>query len=228
MSWPRPPRRRPSAKPRSCRRRRARRHGRKRGRAGDPQRGRHDALCQRARVADPCSGLSGEGARRVGGRRHGGGGARRDAGDASGFRAGGAGGQCGGRGRGRQARHRDAVVAELRSRLLPASSLAPEEKIIFDWSVLDERLQEWRRQGLRIGFTNGCFDLLHPRPRQADGRGARRLRPAGGRGSTPMPRCGASRATGARCRTCIRAPRCWRRSKRSISSSSSSRTRRSS
>ena len=23
-------------------------------------------------------------------------------------------------------------------------------------------LQEWRRQGLRIGFTNGCFDILHP------------------------------------------------------------------
>jgi cytidyltransferase-like protein len=21
---------------------------------------------------------------------------------------------------------------------------------------------QWRRQGLRIGFTNGCFDLLHP------------------------------------------------------------------
>jgi D-beta-D-heptose 7-phosphate kinase / D-beta-D-heptose 1-phosphate adenosyltransferase len=52
-------------------------------------------------------------------------------------------------------------VAELRSRLLPASSLAAEEKIIFDWSVLDERLQEWRRRGLRVGFTNGCFDLLH-------------------------------------------------------------------
>src|SRR3984893_7164650 len=52
-------------------------------------------------------------------------------------------------------------VAELRSRLLPASSLAAEEKIIFDWLVLDERLQEWRRRGLRIGFTNGCFDLLH-------------------------------------------------------------------
>jgi D-beta-D-heptose 7-phosphate kinase/D-beta-D-heptose 1-phosphate adenosyltransferase len=28
--------------------------------------------------------------------------------------------------------------------------------------VLDERLVEWRRQGLRIGFTNGCFDILHP------------------------------------------------------------------
>ena len=53
-------------------------------------------------------------------------------------------------------------LAELRSRILPAASLAPEDKIVFDWSVLDERLAEWRRQGLRIGFTNGCFDLLHP------------------------------------------------------------------
>jgi D-beta-D-heptose 7-phosphate kinase/D-beta-D-heptose 1-phosphate adenosyltransferase len=52
--------------------------------------------------------------------------------------------------------------AELRSRLLPGASLAAEEKILFDWSMLDERLGEWRRQGLRIGFTNGCFDLLHP------------------------------------------------------------------
>jgi D-beta-D-heptose 7-phosphate kinase/D-beta-D-heptose 1-phosphate adenosyltransferase len=53
-----------------------------------------------------------------------------------------------------------ASVAELRSRLLPSASLAAEEKVIFDWSMLDERLAEWR--GLRIGFTNGCFDLLHP------------------------------------------------------------------
>ena len=52
-------------------------------------------------------------------------------------------------------------LAELRHRILPAASLAPEEKIVFDWSVIDERLAEWRRQGLRIGFTNGCFDLLH-------------------------------------------------------------------
>jgi D-beta-D-heptose 7-phosphate kinase / D-beta-D-heptose 1-phosphate adenosyltransferase len=55
-----------------------------------------------------------------------------------------------------------ASAAELRSRILPAASLAAEEKIIFDWRVLDERLSEWRRQGLCIGFTNGCFDLLHP------------------------------------------------------------------
>ena len=52
-------------------------------------------------------------------------------------------------------------LAELRSRILPAASLAPEEKIVFDWSVLDDRLKEWRGRGLRIGFTNGCFDLLH-------------------------------------------------------------------
>jgi D-beta-D-heptose 7-phosphate kinase/D-beta-D-heptose 1-phosphate adenosyltransferase len=53
-------------------------------------------------------------------------------------------------------------VAELRSRILPAATLAPEEKIVFDWGQLDEHLAEWRRQGLRVGFTNGCFDLLHP------------------------------------------------------------------
>ena len=52
-------------------------------------------------------------------------------------------------------------LAELRHRILPAASLAPEDKIVFDWSVLDERLAEWRKHGLRIGFTNGCFDLLH-------------------------------------------------------------------
>jgi D-beta-D-heptose 7-phosphate kinase/D-beta-D-heptose 1-phosphate adenosyltransferase len=53
-------------------------------------------------------------------------------------------------------------VAELRARILPAASRAPEEKIVFDWALLDEHLIEWRRQGLRVGFTNGCFDLLHP------------------------------------------------------------------
>ncbi len=54
------------------------------------------------------------------------------------------------------------TAAELRSRILPAASLAPEEKIVFDWALLDEHLADWRAQGLRIGFTNGCFDLLHP------------------------------------------------------------------
>ena len=31
-----------------------------------------------------------------------------------------------------------------------------------DWNVLDDHLSDWRKQGLRVGFTNGCFDLLHP------------------------------------------------------------------
>jgi D-beta-D-heptose 7-phosphate kinase/D-beta-D-heptose 1-phosphate adenosyltransferase len=53
-------------------------------------------------------------------------------------------------------------VAELRHRILPAATLAAEEKIVFDWAMLDEHLVEWRRRGLRVGFTNGCFDLLHP------------------------------------------------------------------
>ena len=52
--------------------------------------------------------------------------------------------------------------AELRARMQPSGSHAHEDKIVFDWSVLDQRLDEWHRQGLRIGFTNGCFDLLHP------------------------------------------------------------------
>jgi len=53
-------------------------------------------------------------------------------------------------------------AAELRARILPAAALAPEQKVVFDWSVLDDHLSEWRRQRLRVGFTNGCFDLLHP------------------------------------------------------------------
>ncbi len=53
-------------------------------------------------------------------------------------------------------------VAELRARILPAAALAPEEKIVFDWDALEARLAEWRAEDLRIGFTNGVFDLLHP------------------------------------------------------------------
>jgi D-beta-D-heptose 7-phosphate kinase/D-beta-D-heptose 1-phosphate adenosyltransferase len=52
--------------------------------------------------------------------------------------------------------------AELRARLLPAAMLAAEEKIVFDWAVLGDRLDDWRKHDLRIGFTNGCFDILHP------------------------------------------------------------------
>jgi D-beta-D-heptose 7-phosphate kinase/D-beta-D-heptose 1-phosphate adenosyltransferase len=54
------------------------------------------------------------------------------------------------------------TAAELRARILPAATLAAEQKIVVDWSELDARLDQWRAQDLRIGFTNGVFDLLHP------------------------------------------------------------------
>jgi D-beta-D-heptose 7-phosphate kinase/D-beta-D-heptose 1-phosphate adenosyltransferase len=52
--------------------------------------------------------------------------------------------------------------AELRRRILPHAFLAAEEKIVSSESELDGQLRDWRKQGLRIGFTNGCFDILHP------------------------------------------------------------------
>ena len=54
------------------------------------------------------------------------------------------------------------TFTELRSMLLPPALRAYEEKLALDPKLMDERLDEWRRAGLRIGFTNGCFDLLHP------------------------------------------------------------------
>ncbi|MFZ5689779.1 MAG: D-glycero-beta-D-manno-heptose-7-phosphate kinase [Pseudomonadota bacterium] len=53
-------------------------------------------------------------------------------------------------------------IGELRHRILPSATLAAEDKILYDWQDLDPRLDVWRKQGLRIGFTNGCFDILHP------------------------------------------------------------------
>jgi D-beta-D-heptose 7-phosphate kinase/D-beta-D-heptose 1-phosphate adenosyltransferase len=52
--------------------------------------------------------------------------------------------------------------AELRRKILPTASLAAEEKIVGTGGDLETHLLQWRRQELRIGFTNGCFDILHP------------------------------------------------------------------
>jgi D-beta-D-heptose 7-phosphate kinase/D-beta-D-heptose 1-phosphate adenosyltransferase len=52
--------------------------------------------------------------------------------------------------------------AELRRKILPHAYLAAEEKIIATDDELNAQLLDWRKQGLRIGFTNGCFDILHP------------------------------------------------------------------
>jgi cytidyltransferase-like protein len=117
-------------------------------------------------------------------------------------------------------------LVELRRRV-PAASLAPEDKIVFDWSVLGERLVDWRGRGLRIGFTNGCFDLPHRGHVRllAEGRAAcDRLLSV----STATPRRDASRARPVRSIRSKLARRCSPRSKPSIWSSYSRRTRRSS
>lgn len=53
-------------------------------------------------------------------------------------------------------------LAELRRKILPHASLVAEEKIASGTADLEAHLAEWRRQDLRVGFTNGCFDILHP------------------------------------------------------------------
>src|SRR6202051_1735690 len=54
------------------------------------------------------------------------------------------------------------TAAELRRKILPHAFLAAEEKIIVGGGDLDAHLLDWRKQGLRIGFTTGCFAILHP------------------------------------------------------------------
>jgi D-beta-D-heptose 7-phosphate kinase/D-beta-D-heptose 1-phosphate adenosyltransferase len=52
--------------------------------------------------------------------------------------------------------------AELRRKILPHAYRAAEEKIIGSDGDLLARIAAWRGEGLRVGFTNGCFDILHP------------------------------------------------------------------
>lgn len=33
---------------------------------------------------------------------------------------------------------------------------------IYDWDSAKKQVDEWQRHGMRVGLTNGCFDLLHP------------------------------------------------------------------
>jgi D-beta-D-heptose 7-phosphate kinase/D-beta-D-heptose 1-phosphate adenosyltransferase len=50
---------------------------------------------------------------------------------------------------------------EIRQTLHTSRLLAAESKVAGrDGAV--ERVGAWRRAGLSVGFTNGCFDLLHP------------------------------------------------------------------
>ncbi len=62
------------------------------------------------------------------------------------------------------------VVGKVGTAVVPASELA---QALIDREALEhskvaplplalDPIARWRRNGLRIGFTNGCFDLLHP------------------------------------------------------------------
>ena len=67
-------------------------------------------------------------------------------------------------GRRRQARHRDRhrAGAALAHPARTPELVAEEKTSRSDWTVAEERVRGWRTQGLRVGFTNGCFDILHP------------------------------------------------------------------
>ena len=54
-----------------------------------------------------------------------------------------------------------AQAREVRQALRRQDLLLVEEKV-FALDELRARVEAWRRQGLRVGFTNGCFDLIHP------------------------------------------------------------------
>lgn len=50
---------------------------------------------------------------------------------------------------------------ELREQMTLVAVRNQSTKVKSD-DALDEQVAQWRRQGLRIGFTNGCFDVVHP------------------------------------------------------------------
>jgi D-beta-D-heptose 7-phosphate kinase/D-beta-D-heptose 1-phosphate adenosyltransferase len=50
-----------------------------------------------------------------------------------------------------------------RDELAQALSGAPENRgKVLSRAALADRVAGWRQQGLSVGFTNGCFDLIHP------------------------------------------------------------------
>jgi D-beta-D-heptose 7-phosphate kinase / D-beta-D-heptose 1-phosphate adenosyltransferase len=52
------------------------------------------------------------------------------------------------------------TIPEL-SRALSSSQHGFESRIMAQDAALTQR-EAWRQQGLKVGFTNGCFDLIHP------------------------------------------------------------------
>lgn len=54
------------------------------------------------------------------------------------------------------------VRADELLRVLRASELQSTQDKVMSLDQLLERVASWRTGGLSVGFTNGCFDLLHP------------------------------------------------------------------
>lgn len=50
---------------------------------------------------------------------------------------------------------------ELARELVHDQTRQNEEKLL-SLAEVSEMAERWRKQGLKVGFTNGCFDLLHP------------------------------------------------------------------
>lgn len=50
---------------------------------------------------------------------------------------------------------------EIARELMFGGSSAAEDKVVGTLTVRDN-VERWHKQGFKVGFTNGCFDLLHP------------------------------------------------------------------
>lgn len=51
----------------------------------------------------------------------------------------------------------DGGVAVATTSISDTNLLAP----LMDWSAAREQIDRWRAKGFKVGFTNGCFDILH-------------------------------------------------------------------
>jgi len=50
---------------------------------------------------------------------------------------------------------------EIARELMQGVTHLHEDKVV-GFATIAEITERWRKQGLKVGFTNGCFDLLHP------------------------------------------------------------------
>ena len=56
------------------------------------------------------------------------------------------------------------VVAKLGTATISAKELAGADTgsaLVEDWDLAKEMIAEWKNKGLKVGFTNGCFDIIH-------------------------------------------------------------------